>query len=294
MKIIAFDHIVQIVPSLDSASQPFLNLGLNLTPPAKHKDVGTSNRVFFLGSDESHFYVELLAIHDIQEAEKAGRGYYISFLEKGGGAARLMLETDDIDRAVQELEAKGYPCDRTQVQRESDGSKICDVAVSRVETPACCAWGLIQYAVPRKERTEARKARGVFNHAFPALRMDHIACVAKSGVEGAAQFWTEVLGVPLVGEVKGKGLVIKQLGLNGSVLEVLAAETPEHPINQRPVGLLAMASVEVGKLEEVVQMAREKGFTLPDPAPGALPGTRTATISNDQLGGFALQLLEKI
>jgi hypothetical protein len=55
-----------------------------------------------------------------------------------------------------------------------------------------------------------------------------------------------------------------------------------------------MASWEVDDLDSAVRRARGAGFTVADPAPGPLPGTRIATIQGAEVTGVNLQLLQYI
>jgi hypothetical protein len=55
-----------------------------------------------------------------------------------------------------------------------------------------------------------------------------------------------------------------------------------------------MVAVEVPDLAAAVEHVRAAGFTAPDPAPGVLPGTRTASIPGGELSGMSLQLLEYV
>jgi len=102
------------------------------------------------------------------------------------------------------------------------------------------------------------------------------------------------LGVPTFGEVRGRGLIIHQMKAGDGILELLGPETPDSPLASRPRGLMSMTAFEVADLDAAVEAARAAGFTLPDASPGVLPGTRTSTISPDQLGGLAMQLLEYV
>ena len=55
-----------------------------------------------------------------------------------------------------------------------------------------------------------------------------------------------------------------------------------------------MVAWEVASLDDAVSLARERGFTVPDPNPGILPGTRVATIPATELAGVGMQLLEYV
>ena len=59
-----------------------------------------------------------------------------------------------------------------------------------------------------------------------------------------------------------------------------------------PLLFLAAASADLDALDQAVAHARAAGFTVPDPAVGVLPGTRTATIPGAELAGLNMQMLE--
>jgi catechol 2,3-dioxygenase-like lactoylglutathione lyase family enzyme len=131
------------------------------------------------------------------------------------------------------------------------------------------------------------------DHDFPLLRLDHLAAFAPD-LDAKTRFWTDVLGVPVAGEVVTPTLVIRQLRIGGAVLELLGAASPDSPILQRPPGLLSMASWEVDDLDAAVRQARAAGFTASDPAAGPLPGTRVSTIPAAELAGVNMQLLQYV
>lgn len=133
----------------------------------------------------------------------------------------------------------------------------------------------------------------VQHHAFPLLRLDHLAAITPD-LEVPSRVWTEVLGVPIVGEVQvaDPPMTIRQLGIGDAILELLGDPTTSGPLRQRPPGLISMASWEVDDLEGVVTLARAAGFTVSDPVVGALPGTRIATIPGEELAGLRMQLLQ--
>jgi hypothetical protein len=99
--------------------------------------------------------------------------------------------------------------------------------------------------------------------------------------------------MPVHGEVRTPTLIIRQFLMGNAVLELLGAASAESPIHQRKPGLVSMASWEVvANLDEAVALARQAGFTVPDPAPGPLPGTRITTIPGAELAGVNMQLLQ--
>lgn len=129
--------------------------------------------------------------------------------------------------------------------------------------------------------------------AFPLKRLDHLAIVCHD-LEEKTRFWSDVLDVPVTGEVATPTMVIRQLKIGDTVLELLGPTTPESPLWKRAPGLISMASWEVGAMAEAVRFARGAGFTVPDPAAGSLPGTRITTIPGIELGGVNMQLLEYV
>jgi catechol 2,3-dioxygenase-like lactoylglutathione lyase family enzyme len=130
-------------------------------------------------------------------------------------------------------------------------------------------------------------------HAFPLKRLDHLAAVAHD-LDATTRFWVDVLGVPVTGEVLTPAMVIRQLAIGDAIMELLGPTTPDGHIHRRPPGLVSMAAWEVEDLAAAVAQARAAGFTVPDPATGILPGTRTAIIPAAELGGTAMQLLEYV
>ena len=130
-------------------------------------------------------------------------------------------------------------------------------------------------------------------HAFPLLRLDHLAAIAPD-LAGPSHVWTDLLGVPVVGEVHVADplMTVRQFGIGDAILELLGDPTDDGPLRKRPFGLLSMASWEVADLDAAVLQARGAGFAVSDPAVGALPGTRIATIPADELAGLRMQLLQ--
>jgi catechol 2,3-dioxygenase-like lactoylglutathione lyase family enzyme len=128
---------------------------------------------------------------------------------------------------------------------------------------------------------------------FPLKRLDHLAAVAHD-LDGTCRFWADVLGVPVIGEVRTPTMIIRQLRIGDAIFELLGPAGPNSPLHQRPARLVSMAAWEVDDLSAAVAQARAAGFTVSDPAVGVLPGTRTATIPAADLGGVAMQLLEYV
>ncbi|MEX0782229.1 MAG: VOC family protein [Dehalococcoidia bacterium] len=286
------DHVVVPVPDLEEAAASYARLGLNLTSPTRHTGLGTENRVFFVGaSAKQSFYLELLGIHSRSEAFAAGRSHYVETLDRGGGIARLMLGVKGIASEVDRLQQRGV---RTAIEEVWTGErKICDVAPLEGIAEMAVTAGLVQYVDRDRDAYERRKSGGRFEHTFPLKRVDHLAAIAPE-LEASCRFWSENLGVPVHGEVRGPGVIIRQLKIGDAILELLGPDGPDSRLASRPPGLASMVAWEVDGLDATVALARERGFTPNDPTAGILPGARVATIPAGELAGVGMQLLEYV
>jgi catechol 2,3-dioxygenase-like lactoylglutathione lyase family enzyme len=291
MLIDRIDHVVLPVLDLAAASEPFERLGLKLTPPSKHRGQGTENRAFFVGAGRSQFYVELLAVHDENQAATAGRIEYLEAARKGAALNRVVFGTGDLAAIEAALRQAGMESAPYVVVNDS-GEKVCDVLPFGTDLLGVRA-AAIQYEGDLDARFERRRANGLLGHDFPLKRLDHLAALALD-LAGTERGWTQILGVPVHGEIRGRGIVIRQMKVGDAILELLAPEAADSPMRQRPPGLSSMCAFEVPDVDAAVALARERGFTPSDPATGVLPGTRVATIPGAQLSGMGMQLLEYV
>jgi len=293
MSIDWIDHVVLPVRSLDEASASFERLGLRLTPLTRHQGLGTENRAIFVGDGTNDFFIELLAIHDRAASLATGRGaLYQQAIDDGRGIARLMLGTESIAGTAESLRANGTDVAVESVSRE-DGVKLCDVAPLEGVAELGLTAGLVQYTQPRAESHARRAADGRFAHTFPLERLDHLAAMAPK-LDEATAAWADSLGVAVSGEVRGPGIIIRQLKIGDAVLELLGPDGPESRLHGRPGGLASMCAFEVPNIDVAVALARERGFTCPDANSGVLPGTRVTTIPAAELAGIGLQLLQYV
>jgi catechol 2,3-dioxygenase-like lactoylglutathione lyase family enzyme len=291
----SIDHVILAVPSLAEAAAPFERLGLTLTPKARHRDRGTANRAFFVGGPESEFYVELLGITDRDEALRARGEDFVQSAEAGARLIAVALRVTDMSAALQELAPRGVHASAVEVFAD-DGRKICDVADLGIAGQAVVDVRLIQYPEPPAERYARHERAGLFAHALPLKRLDHLAAFAPN-LDETTRVWVDVLGVPAYGEVRPPGApprIIRQMKIGDAILELIGPETPDSALTGRPAGLASMCALEVQDAAAAVAAARAAGFTPPDPAPGPLPGTRTATIPAVEMSGMGLQLLEYV
>ncbi|MGI8554181.1 MAG: VOC family protein [Dehalococcoidia bacterium] len=292
MRYEAIDHVILPVSTLETAA-PFERLGLQPTPARGETGAGTLNRIVYLGGASNLFCIEFLTL---MNAEKFRANHWqprlLQALEQPHGLFAVVLRVSDLGAALQELQSKGLPAS-IEESTAPDGNKICNVAFLPEHKQMIVNVGLVQYAQSQDVRQSRLASNGFLDHRLPLKRLDHLAIMAPD-LEAATRFWSDTLGIPVSGEVRTPTMIIRQLRLGDAILELLGPATPDSPVAARPAGLASMIAVEVPDLPAAVDQARAAGFTLPDPAAGALPGTRTATISADQLSGMALQLLEYI
>lgn len=287
------DHVVLPVRSLEEAAASFSRLGCRLTPVTRHQGLGTENRTIFVGDGSNDFFIELLGIHDRAASLATGRGaLYQQAIDEGRGIARLMLGTNDIAATAEAIRRSGTTLTLESVARE-DGLKLCDVAPLEAVPALGLTAGLVQYTQPRAESHARRAADRRFEHTFPLKRLDHLAAMAPR-LEETTAAWTTALGVPVSGEVRAPGMLIRQLTIGDAILELLGPDGPESRLHGRPAGLASMCAFEVPDIDGAVALARERGFTCPDANPGVLPGTRVTTIPGSELAGMSLQLLQYV
>lgn len=292
MLIQRIDHVQVAVPSLEATAGPFRRLGLALTPITAHSGTGTANTVFFVGEGEGEFYFELLGIVDEAEAARNETGRRVlRQVASGGGLRRLLLNVASMREAARTLSRRGVAIDPYEVFA-ADGRRISVAAVLPAEGPGFEV-ALVEYPEELAARRERHARAGLFAHSFPLKRLDHVAAITHD-LDGATRWWSEVLGVPVVGEIVTPAIIIRQLRMGDAILELLAPTSSASPIASRPAGLASMVAFEVADLDGATALARERGLNPSAPEPGVIPGTRRATIPASELSGLSLQLLEYV
>jgi catechol 2,3-dioxygenase-like lactoylglutathione lyase family enzyme len=272
----AIDSVYIAVPGLDSC-RPYGRLGLRLSAPQD------GSRTLQVGGPTN-----LFAVHFLSSASPGPlmSGPLGQALAAGRGLFAVGLRVPDLAGVIRRLASHGV-----QAQHHRDGEE--ELAWLPLHDQAGTDLVLVQHAVPEQERHAAAMRQGLLGHAFPLKRLDHLAVVAHD-LETRTRFWSEVLGVAVAGVVTTPTMIIHQLRLGDAVLELLGPASSGSPLWQRPPGLVGMASWEVPNLDQAVAQARAAGFTVPDPAAGVLPGTRTATIPGTELAGVNMQLLQYV
>lgn len=288
MNLTRIDHVILAVDGLAASARPFEQLGMSLTPPMRHLDAATENQAFFVGNDNTEFYVELLSVHDRDHAFETSRGDLLDAIDRGG-LMRVMIEIDDAEQVRIELKGRGIATLEDRMVHRDDGSLIGEVLVPDAAELGLDV-GLISYAESAAERRTRHAAAGRFEHLLPLLRLDHLAAFV-GDLDGATAAWKALLGVELSGRVVGRGMVIHQLRIGDAVLELIAPDSPESPVADRPKGLASMAAFEVEDLPSCRSALLDQGFDPTEIADGALPNSQTVVVGGDQLSGLTLQLI---
>lgn len=225
---------------------------------------------------------------------------FVAAAEQGRGALGVVLATTVLADAVAELRGRGIDVTPLPHAGRSDspaGAAPVDSATGtpmvQLRLPADAPFDvyLVQEGgsgIPSAARAQQPGAGG-----FALKRLDHLAAMTRD-LDAATRVWVEQIGVPLHGEVTTPSIVIRQFKIGDAIIELIRPASPQSPAAQRPAALSAMAACEVTDMAAAVARARAAGFTLPDAAPGALPGTRVTTIPAAELSGLALQLLEYV
>jgi catechol 2,3-dioxygenase-like lactoylglutathione lyase family enzyme len=284
------DHFIRATPDIEAAYKLCVRLGLPVNTPRPAADTTADYTVVTLGAwPKNIMFVEYMTHYDHEKGlATPGIADLIPLLRAGGGMRQLVFAIDDLE-----------PLRRSFAKQPggfTEGvTKITDSQAVHGLTPgdysvAGCRFGVVQYpSVMGKLLGSAAPPTG----DFPLKRVDHMAIIPPD-FEAATRFWTEVMGLPIVGEVEGRGLLIRQLQVGDMVIELLKSTTPDGPIANAQPGLLPVLACEVDDVAACVALARERGFNPRDPAPGILPGTLVSSIPGHEMSGIEYQLLQYV
>jgi hypothetical protein len=105
-QIAALDHVILVVPDLDSAAAPLARLGFRIKPGHRHPN-NLINRHIKLRDGTG---IELMALAGPPVDSMASR--YAALLERGAGGAYVALRTGDLDAVRRAAERLGLPTRR--------------------------------------------------------------------------------------------------------------------------------------------------------------------------------------
>ena len=134
-------------------------------------------------------------------------------------------------------------------------------------------------------------------HHIEAKGFDRVSCRV-ADYEAAKQRWHEVVGIEerTRFDVAEAQLVIGQLAIGRCLLELIAPAGPDAPlaktIAEEGERAFAAVAIEVADLDAEVARYRAAGIEPSAPEPGHLPGSRRATISEQDAFGISVQLIQ--
>jgi catechol 2,3-dioxygenase-like lactoylglutathione lyase family enzyme len=272
------DHISLLTPDVAASTTPFRRLGVTVAPSpfctAVPATPAVGEEAVFVGHEHN-----LFAIH-----------FQSSAAVSAAALRALTLAVTDLRASLAHLARHGVH-GRLQELHNTDGVHVADAAHLSGSADAGVDLILVQYVRPASWRYTDLHHRGLLHHGLPLRRLDHLAIVSPS-LDARSRYWSDTLGVPLVGEVKTPTLHIRQHKIGDAVVELLGAAGPDSPIHERRPGLVSMVSLEVTGLDHVAGLARKAGFHPSEPVTGPLTGTRISTLPADEMGGLSVQLLE--
>ncbi len=263
-------HVGIVVHSADAALGFFRDtLGLKVTEDRVIDEQGVRGVLLSLGENE----IELL------EPTRDDTGVARFLATRGQTLHHICFNTDNVDAELARLKALNVDL-IDQEPRDGLAGRIAFIH------PKAAHGVLIELATPPAGA-----------HSSHDKGFDHLA-VTVADYEAAKATWERLVGLKVTGEVRpeGRGMVIGQMHSGQAVVELIAATSPDSPIAQRIAEqgerASSMVAIEVADLDAEVAKYRAKGLTLPDPAAGALPKSRTSTISAEQSFGLAIQLIQ--
>lgn len=263
-------HVGIVVHSADDALGFFRDtLGLQVTEDRVVEEQGVRGVLLALGENE----IELL------EPTRDDTGVARFLESRGQTLHHICFNTDDVEAELKRLKDLGV--------------ELID------ETPRDGLAGRIGFLHPKSMHGVlvelATPPAGA--HVSHEKGFDHLA-VTVADYQAARATWKQNVGLEVTNEIRNeeRGMLIGQMPSGQCVVELIAALGPDSPIAKRieeqGERASSMVAIEVADLDAEVAKYRAKGLELPDPAPGALPHSRTSTIPAEQAFGLAIQFIQ--
>jgi catechol 2,3-dioxygenase-like lactoylglutathione lyase family enzyme len=278
------DHFVMAATDLDPAYAALTRLGIHANPPGPAGDTANNNCFFNFGGPKLFCAVEWITIRDRERVDAdPSRADLTALVDRGGGAYFIGFSVDSLE-AAREVFAERGGFSESQVRVLGDDAII----TFRPKDTASIGCSILLLEYPESIlKVQVEHTSTV--HGFPLKRLDHLA-VVPSDFERTTAYWIDVLGVPLSAEIDTAAFVIRQMKVGDVMVQLIKP----HRDGDFPAGLMQMMACEVDDLGACVGLARQRGFTVSDPAPGVLPGTAVARFDPKEMAGLTLELLEYV
>lgn len=263
-------HVGIVVHSADDALGFFRDtLGLTVTEDRVVEEQGVRGVLLALGENE----IELL------EPTRDDTGVARFLQTRGQTLHHICFNTDDVAAELDRLKGLGVEL-IDETPRDGLAGKIGFLH------PKSMHGVLVELATPPAGA-----------HVSHDKGFDHLA-VTVADYAAAQATWKQNVGLTVVNEIRNdeRGMLIGQMPSGQCVVELIAALSPDTPmaarIAEQGERASSMVAIEVADIDAEVAKYRAKGLELPDPAPGALPASRTSTISAEQAFGLAIQFIQ--
>lgn len=263
-------HVGIVVHSADEALGFFRDtLGLTVTEDRVIDEQGVRGVLLALGENE----IELL------EPTRDDTGVARFLQSRGQTLHHICFNTDDVDTELARLRGLGVEL-IDEAPRDGLAGRIAFIH------PKAMHGVLVELATPPAGA-----------HVSHDKGFDHLALTV-ADYDAARATWKQNIGLEVVNEIRpeGRGMLIAQMPSGQCMIELLAGTSLDSPMAQRIADqgerASSMVAIEVEDLDAEVAKYRAVGLTLPDPATGVLPNSRTSTISAEQAFGLAIQLIE--
>jgi len=263
-------HVGIVVHSADDALGFFRDtLGLTVTEDRVVEEQGVRGVLLAVGENE----IELL------EPTRDDTGVARFLQSRGQTLHHICFNTDDVVAELARLKGLGVDL-IDETPRDGLAGRIAFIH------PKAMHGVLVELATP--------PAGGHVSHD---KGFDHLA-VTVADYPAARATWKQNIGLEVTNEIRNeeRGMLIAQLPSGQCMVELISATSPDSPLAARIAEqgerASSMVAIEVADIDAAVAKYRGKGLELPDPAPGALPNSRTSTISAEQAFGLAIQFIQ--
>ncbi len=290
--LLGLDHAIIAVRELTPASEQLGRaLGLTVVPGGEHPGAGTHNAIARMGTE----YLEIISVRDPEEAAGNEKGRALQdFLSRGEGLLGFALSSDNLDRDLMEMTARGLALDGPYQgsRRRTDGSLI----TWRTATPPGDPWGrklpfVIQHDTPIQERRAWAPPGG---HPLRASGIPLLS-VAVSDLQREIDNYRCLVGEPpeVVGEVpaipaRRARFCVGSFRLD--LLEPMASNGGLADFVRLQGGGLFMVSLAVPNVDDAVRLLRSRGTSVGDPT----PRRRAPLLDPTQTLGARFQLVEAL
>lgn len=195
----SLDHVVHYTKNPQKAVKQLNELGLHAVEGGEHPNWGTYNSLCYFDLS----YIEFIGIRDVDVARNVTDNLLIERVvrqsEFGDGLSQIALRTDDMDKVIQDLNAKGFdvgervPGKRTRKDRSVIEWQLLFPKMTSYDGPPLPF--IIQWKGDDAERRIDLKAQGALDaHPAGSIELTQVG-FAVENLEKRAAEWSEWFGL---------------------------------------------------------------------------------------------------